>query len=396
MSVHRLVVALALLGCQGKTDPKPAATGSDPAVSRAEPAPKVEHRTAPPLPEPLPGKRRDVTALVGKAARAAIGDLDGDGKAELVVVDPDAVRVIDRAGSEVARAPADGGIQVLLTADLDGDHKAEIIAGWGESREHRDTAAKVTLLRLDKGKLAEEVVLAPTTSRNDIVAAIPDGPRLVIAYFDSKYTVTKVTATHAAAGWTTSDTFGSRMATTWGLGDLTGGGHPSLIIGRLYGDAKGADGDVFALAADGSRTTLPTTRGVQSLAVADTDGDGRAEVFVGDGWHQNYIQNAQGLLTWIRMIDGAPRAELIEDTPGQYAINQIVVADVDGDGKPELVTRGNSYVRVYKRTGDAWRGLTIAGPARDVAVGDLDGGGNAILVLGEHSEVVDLHGVTWP
>jgi hypothetical protein len=35
-----------------------------------------------------------------------------------------------------------------------------------------------------------------------------------------------------------------------------------------------------------------------------------------------------------------------------------------------------------------WGGRT------DIAVGDLDGTGNEIVILGDHPEVVDLHGVT--
>ncbi len=371
-----------LAACQGRTERPPANTdNAEPSaqVSRApapppEPAPAARP-PAPPLPDPLPGHRRDLTAIVGKANRAALADLDGH--VELVLVDAEALRVVDRAGKELARAPVTAGIQVLTAADH------ALITGWGESREHRGATAHVAVYRLDHGKLVEEPVIAPTTTRQDIVAAIADGPGLLLAYFDSKYGVTRVHATKTAAGWTTSDPLSIRMATSWAVGELDG--HPAVVVGRLYGEAKGADGDAFVLAPDGTRKVVPTTRGVQSLAIAGGD------LFIGDGWHQNYAQNAQGLLTWIH----GGHAELIEDTPGQYTISQIIAADVDGDGKPEIITRGNSYVRVFKRTGDKWRGLTIAGTARDLAVGDLDGTGIGILVVGERSELVDLHGVTW-
>jgi hypothetical protein len=384
-------LVLLLVACQGKpAPPPPPAAGSD-LVSHAEPPPAtpVEHKPVPPLPDPLPGKRRDMSAIVTTANRALIADLDGDGHAELALLDPVKLRIVDKDGKEIASAPAAAGIEVLTV------YGTELVAGFGASREHRDATAQFTGYRLEKTKITVEAILVPTTTRQDVVAAIPDGPRLVLAYFESKYGVTKVSATRAPGAWTTSEPQTIRMATSWGLGDLDGSGKPSIVVGRLYGDVIGADGDAFVLAADGTHKMLPTTRGVQSLAVADTDGDGRAEIFVGDGWHQNYALNAQGLLTWIRLVDGAFKAELIEDTPGQYTINQIIAADVDGDGKPELVTRGNAYVRVYKRSGDRWIGLTIAGKVRDVAVGDLDGNGTAILVVGDRSELVDLHGATW-
>ncbi|HEY4241804.1 MAG TPA: VCBS repeat-containing protein [Kofleriaceae bacterium] len=334
--------------------------------------------------DPVAPQRRDVTALVGKAARAAIGDVGGH--PALVLVDADAMRVIDRSGKEVAREPVPAGIEQLSIAG------GAILAGWGESREHRGVQPSVTRTRLDKGQLLDEIVVAPTSARADVVGVIPEGADLIVAYFDSKYGVTEATASRTGDAWTTSAPISIRMATSWARGDLDGSGTRATVVGRLYGDDKGVDGDAFILGADGTRTVLPTTRGVQSLALADTDGDGRAEIFVGDGWHQSYLQHAQGLLTWIRKVDGAWHAELIENTPGQYAILQIVAADLDGDGKPELVTRGNKYVRAYKRSGDTWKGLTIGGEARDIAVGDIDGKGVAVLIVGDKSELVDLHG----
>jgi hypothetical protein len=228
-----------------------------------------------------------------------------------------------------------------------------------------------------------------------VAAVIASGAALLIAYFDSTYSVTKVTATHGAAGWTTGDPVVIRMATSWAIGDLDGDRKPEVVVGRLYGDAKDRDGDAFVLSPEGKRRALATLRGVQGLAVADTDGDGRDEIFLGDGWHQDYGQRARGQLTWARLVDGELRSEVIEDTPGQYTIWQILVADVDGDGKPEIITRGSHYVRVYRRSGERWRGLTIAGAARDLAIGDLDGTGNAILIAGERSELVSLRGVAW-
>ncbi len=67
----------------------------------------------------------------------------------------------------------------------------------------------------------------------------------------------------------------------------------------------------------------------------------------------------------------ALETELIEDTAGQYAIERIVPATIGGT--PAIVTVGSNYVRVFQRAGKAWSRLTIAGLAREVAIGDLDG-----------------------
>lgn len=317
-------------------------------------------------PEAQPAKHRELA--IGKAYKAVIANLDGHD--DLVVVDGEAMRVLDRTGKEIARAPVTGGIEVLVA------HDHEVYAGWGQSREHMDAKARVTRHTLDHGVLREDEVFAPTTSRQDIVSIVPTGNDLLIAYFESKYMVRKIVL---KAGVET-DPATLRMATAWAVGPM------GTVVGRLYGDAKGVDGDAFVLAPDGTRTPLPTTRGVQGLAIAGTD------IFVGDGWHQNYADRAQGLLTWLRPEGSGYRSQLIENTPGQFTIFQIIAADLDGDGAPELVARGNANVRVYKRTGDTWKGTTIGGVASDVAVGDLDDSGNEVVIVGEHTEVIELHG----
>ncbi len=333
---------------------------------------------------------------MGSAVRAAIADLDGDGASEIVLVDGTQLRIVEPSGREVASAPIARGIQVLAAADIDGDGHAEVFAGWGISRDHMDTKATVTMHALRHGKLVEETVLAPETTRQDVVAIVPmpDQRAVLIAYFDSKYMVTSVVATRGPRGWETTKLASLRTASSFARGDLDGDGKLDLVVGRIYGDDKGKDGDAFVLGSDGTRELVPTTRGLRSLAVADGDGDGRPEVFLGDGWHQNYGDSAHGLLTWARRSNEGFRSELIEDTAGQYAIDRIVPATIDG--KTAIVTAGSSYVRVFQRTDGRWHGLTIAGLARDVAVGDLDGKpGDEILIVGDHAEIVNLSGAAF-
>ena len=84
--------------------------------------------------------------------------------------------------------------------------------------------------------------------------------------------------------------------------------------------------------------------------------------------------------------------EVIEDTRDQYEIMRIIPAQIGGT--LAIVTLGTKYVRVFARSDNAWRGTTIAGAARDVAVGDLDGtAGDELLVIGDTSAIIDLRGV---
>ncbi len=396
---HAVVYALLLASCQanekaprgapsGSAASPAAASTSTAASSDVNDEPKLP---LPPLPDPLPGARTDLTKALGAAARVAIGDFDGDGDRELVVADPERIRIVELSGKEVASVPVAAGIHVLVAADLDGDRRAEILAGWGESREHRAAKARITLHRLKDGTLTEEVIAAPETPRAEIttILPMPDEKALLVAYFDSKYNVTSAVARRDKQGWQLDKLASIRMATSYARGDLDGDGALELVVGRVYGDDVGIDGDAFVLAPDGSRSKLPSTRGLRSLAIVGRD------VFMGDGWHQNYGQHGRGLLTRVATINKGYVAQLVENTPGQHSIERIVPATIDG--APAVVTLGSHYVRVFSLRGDAWRGLTIAGPARDIAVGDLDGKpGDEIVVVGDTSAIVDLRGVAWP
>lgn len=404
MNPRALACLLGIAACQTKTDsrtgerPGSAAPPQASAPATSDPSAEPPPRTpVPPLPSPLPGVRADLTANIGPAARVAIGDLDGDGDREIIVADAKQLRVLDASGREITAAPVGGGIQVLVAADLDGDRRWELYAGWGQSRDHMDAKARITAHRFERGKLVEDVVAAPETSRNEVLALVPmsDQMALLVAYFDSKYMVTSTIMRRGATGWTGEKVASLRTATSYARGDVDGDGAQDLVVGRVYGDDKGIDGDAFVLGKDGARTPIPSTRGLRSLAVAYTDADDRAEVFMGDGWHQNYGKLAHGLLTWARHGKSGWTTELVEDTAGQFELMRIVPATLDG--KPAIVTLGSHYVRVFVRDNERWRGHTIAGPARDLAVGDLDGEpGDEVVIVGDKSELVNLRGALKP
>ena len=244
---------------------------------------------------------------VGPALRAAIGDVDGDGRGEIAVADAGRLRLLDRSGRERASLPVPGAAQALLVADLDGDGRGEIAAGWGRDRAHPDASARVSLYRLEGDALVEEVVAAPASERPEIAALLAEPPDLFVAWYDDRYLVKSAHARRAGDAWRLDEVAALRTAGSYALGDVDGDGVRDLVVGRSYGDEVASDGDAFLLRPDGARVAIPTTRGVHALAVIDGD------LFLADGWDKDYGAVARALLTRSRWTGVAFRSQVIQD-----------------------------------------------------------------------------------
>lgn len=336
------------------------------ALTSCERSPPAAERTPP----PKTVSDETLAQTVGTAKRIAAGELDVAPGPELVLVDNQHLRVVDPSGRELARQTVPGGIQVLRTADLDGDGQAELLTGWGYTRDHRDATARASIFRLDGDTLHEELLLAPTTERAEIVELLPirnaNPPRLLVAHFSSKYMVQIAHAQRDATDWTISPIDTIRMATSIALGDLDGDGTDDLVIGRIYGEGPDGEGDAFVLRPDGTRVPIPIVGGVRSLAIADLDGDQKLELLIGDGWNRDYGKVARARLTRAWWDGSAFQSELIEDSEGQYTIWDMLAIDLDDDGLSEIVTRGSAEVRLLVRSGERWSGTRVASACHDL------------------------------
>ena len=120
-----------------------------------------------------------------------------------------------------------------------------------------------------------------------------------------------------------------------------------------------------------------------SAAVADLDGDGRAEV-IGSAYSIFVLDGATGGLEW-QIASGHDRSEPGADSVGRTWPG-IVVADVDADHDLEIVTaHSGGYVSVYDRNGyfaPGWPQQPTGGlELRGLAVYDLDGDGTLEIIV---------------
>ncbi len=241
--------------------------------------------------------------------------------------------------------------------DRDGDGREEFLIAFGMGKGF--ATAPVKVLELD----AEEAgggwwvrTLFEYTGPRPQVTALA-GPRVFLAHFTDKY---MVQSGYLADDGTLGGVRARKMAMSQLPLDADGDGRDEVAVGRLYGDEPRSDGDLsvgFGEAAE----VIATERGVRALAAADLDGDGRAELLFGDGWHFRYKDEGRARLNVARRgEDGRWQARLIHEIAGDFAIMRIETRDVDGDGRPEVFASGNAEVLRLDLEGDAMGGSWTA------------------------------------
>ncbi len=296
--------------------------------------------------------------------RVLAADLDGDGTHEIVLGGANELRW----GSWPAGSPApswqgrwegEGALQTWLAADLDGDGADEVVAATGVGRGFAQAKLEVVILDRQGDTTTVRPLWSRAGERNQVTALEPwplqgGGFGVYLAAFSSRFVVQGGVLALDGGEPAWLDGHELRMGMVRAVADFDGDGRSEVAVGRLYGDDADAHGDLRVLDEAGEVTMIPTLRGVRAVGRGDLDGDGRAELLFGDGWHKNYGKNGRYRPGVARWTDGAWTTELVEERSDQYAVEHI------GTGGGLLVAGGNRAVRAYRKDGDAW--TTVVGP----------------------------------
>ena len=308
------------------------------------------------------------------ASVAAIADLDGDGKPEIVFAEgshtdhPGALgyRVFRGAGGAPAWAfttPFIGGEGFFASpavADLDGDGKLDLVAG---SMDH-----SVYALRGSDGAVLWHSAPLEHYVRNSPPLADLDGDgRLDVTVQTEAGVVHTYDAATGAPKW--SADLGDIVAATPAIGDLDGDGKPEIVYSLVV------EGGVVALHGDGTMLWTNTAHdfSYRGPTLVDVNGDGLRDVVEGDSGDPS--------ITAYRGTDGAILWDTDLDAP--WASGPLVSADIDGDGVSEILAGSDAGLIVLNaRTGAIEWTFPLPPIRGEPLVRDIDGDGLAEIPVG--------------
>jgi len=327
----------------------------------------------------------------------AIGDLNGDGKPDLVIPNYTlasniSVLLGNGDGTFAPRTdyPAGLGNVPVAIADVDGDGRLDVVSGDEDGRVlvllgHGDgTLASKTDFLVASGSSVKHVEVGDLNGdgKPDIAVATLGPLYVLLGNGDGTFTkggeyvsgggavgvaigdlnrdgkpdlVTPFFAGGLPASGTVAVLIGNgdgtfqeaqRYEVGGGLGpqsvsivDLNGDGNPDLLVGGF--------GDVSVLIGNGSGSFVPSAvypahhgegpwplQG-QGVGVGDLNGDGRPDIAVADEWHPT--RGAPGLLVLLGNGDGTFREDAVYGGNSSYAV---AIGDLNGDGRPDLVAGG--------------------------------------------------------
>src|SRR5438132_2124181 len=124
--------------------------------------------------------------------------------------------------------------------------------------------------------------------------------------------------------------------------------------------------------------SIASEKRIASLVVADLNGDGRPDIAYYGEPKELVVQYNQGTNGW-----SAPKRWPIED--GQLSPNALTSGDLNGDGRPDLVLLAENYIYLLPQKEDHSLGepekIPFSGAVKAVQVVDVDGDGRNDLLL---------------
>ncbi|HYQ96439.1 MAG TPA: T9SS type A sorting domain-containing protein [Candidatus Eisenbacteria bacterium] len=323
--------------------------------------------------------RRDYA--VGRIPRrAAVGDVDGDGKLDAVTANWDqpsaTVYFGNGDGALEGRIDIDVGWTPLDAAigDLNGDGKADLAVANEDgstvsvvlNRGGRAFSPRVPYL-LDGSLHSVEIGDVNGDQKPDLVAtnAATNGESVVSVLLGNGDGTFQTRVNYGT---------GPPFALSAAIGDVNRDGNQDLVTAN-YG------GTVSVLLGNGDGTFRPrvdyaTGVGATSVTIRDLNGDGRPDLVTGNS-------GSGGASVLLGNGDGTFQTNVDYGTGRAFA--RVAIGDLNGDGTPDLVATSGSGISVLSGNGDGSFGAPVDYPGgwypTSVAIGDMNRDGKPDVVV---------------
>ena len=301
---------------------------------------------------------------------------------------------------------AGNGPALVVIGDLDGDGKPDVVVANvydGSIWIYRNISTNGTLTA---ASFAPPVIFtigggSDSTWGLTLADLTGDG-RLDIVVANRNLNIVSIFQNFCTPGNITTNSFGVRVdlpvagvPVSVAVADLDGDGKPDIIT------ADQASNVVSVLKNIGTSGTITTNSFAAPInfavgpspafmAIADLDGDGKPDVVTVNGGDNN---NAVSVLRNISTVGNIAFAPTV-NFPGLPSSLDVAIGDVDGDGKPDLAVssfNNGQAVSIYRNTSTPGSITTnsfaphvdfaVGGWGNTVAIGDLDGDGKPDVVV---------------
>ena len=360
--------------------------------------------------QPTPGGPFISTSFVPKQADSVgiyphyvvLADFNADGKPDLVVArgSSNVISVVPNTstvgsisfGAQRDLTAAGTSHEAVAVGDLDGDGKPDIVVANGNVSNSVSVFRNTTTGNAIVFAAGQDFAVVSAPYRVAIGDLDGDGkPDLVVTNNGgSQVSLFRNTSTPGAISFATRvDLTVSGAAFGVAIGDLDGDGKADLVVG-----SQGSGAALYAIRNTSTAGTLSfgtpigiASGGGGSVTIGDLDGDGKPDIVEGAFGQIVVVRNESSIGSLV--FGGAQNFY----NDGSY-VPDVVISDLDGDSKPDIaaVSEYSNKISCFHNTGTsgtiafaAYFNYSADAVPLSVAAGDVDGDGRPDLVVANSS-----------